>query len=523
MDAAAELQAAGRILARGTSGAVVAEVARDVVERWRGGAATLAQLGAAVGEARAAQGAAGLALLRAAVDAAADGGRTGAALALAAGVAAALAARGAGRTAAGERACAVVADLAADLAADHGADRGAVGAALDAAAAMAAAGLRGHVRRLARGGAVLRAAAVAERPEAVAALVEAGSLHDARWAADQVHCAAAALLAAQERSDQADPRAIESALAVLRVGEAVCARCFVDDAGVARAALVPLWCTVVDALALVHFATLALGGRTGPDAFRRAAEAAVRFVAGRADEADAAVRRLFAQQPCLRFLARQPVRSVAPARACVVLFYLDLLEHVAADLRPQTLARLVLPLAAQYARSAADSGADWFESGHALLLAALDAGAAREVVPWYAALLLRQYPDAGLSADLLRIAYTAAVRAAAPDAALARDCVAQLLRRLDDYAGAGPVATARRRELLGVLAAQLAAVPLPALPPLMAEVRARVTADPDWATRRALADALQAVVLDHADALRKPALATWVWQLRRDVNDSLDA
>ncbi|KAJ2681757.1 hypothetical protein H4R19_007270 [Coemansia spiralis] len=108
--------------------------------------------------------------------------------------------------------------------------------------------------------------------------------------------------------------------------------------------------------------------------------------------ADAAVRRLFDMQPCLRLLARRPVDSMAPARRYVVLFYLDLIEHLAAALQPSTLHDLVLPLATHYAEATAGCGmVDWFKSAHAALLACLESATAavQEIVPWYTDLPLR--------------------------------------------------------------------------------------------------------------------------------------
>ncbi|KAJ2711750.1 hypothetical protein H4R19_003094, partial [Coemansia spiralis] len=88
--------------------------------------------------------------------------------------------------------------------------------------------------------------------------------------------------------------------------------------------------------------------------------------------------------------------------------------------------------------------AEWFESAHAALLACLESATAatQEIVPWYTDLPLRQFPDAGITAELLRIACTAAVRCIAarktPAAlAAARGCIAGLAAKLDEYAPAG--------------------------------------------------------------------------------------
>ncbi|KAJ2692198.1 hypothetical protein H4R19_006203, partial [Coemansia spiralis] len=216
----------------------------------------------------------------------------------------------------------------------------------------------------------------------------------------------------------------------------------------------------------------------------RATTLPVAFMGAHSGLADAAVRRLFDMQPYLRFLAHWPVDNAAPTCSCVVLFYLDLLEHLAAALQPSTLHGLVLLLAAHYAEATAGCGmADWFELAHAALLACLESATA---AAQDTDLLLRQFLDAGITAELLRIAYTAAVRCVA-----ARETLAALATAL--------VATARRRELLGVLALQLAAVPIHMLPQLMSELRSRLSREPDRATQRALLDDIQRTVLDHAD------------------------
>ncbi|KAJ1781698.1 hypothetical protein LPJ59_006988, partial [Coemansia sp. RSA 2399] len=203
------------------------------------------------------------------------------------------------------------------------------------------------------------------------------------------------------------------------------------------------------------------------------------------------------------------------------------------------------------------AGPEWFESAHALLLAVLEeeppmaasddvvAGSrtrmALEIAPWYADLVLGLYPDRGISAELLRIAYAAAVRSAnttrrgggcsgggqsnaAVDAGqtLAWTLVCKLLSRLDAYSAETGSAVrmeiecVRRRELLLVLADLLAAVPLELLPRLMPELRARLLAERDAASRKAVDDEIQQVVLAKADVTRKFALSTWAWQLHSD-------
>ncbi|KAJ2800928.1 hypothetical protein H4R20_003870, partial [Coemansia guatemalensis] len=405
-----------------------------------------------------------------------------------------------------------------------------------------------------------------------------------------VHANATAVLLANEHS-----RSIgggQRCLALLHVVEAILLRYFVEDirVRVAEKDLVDAWCDIVDSMAAVHSATLE-HGRGGSEVFRRAISISVQFILRcTPDHVDAAVRRLFHQQQCLRFLASSScsLQMTSSARNCVVLFYLDLMEHMVGQLQSNTLSTLVLPLAARYATAEAlrAVGPQWFESAHALLLACLELATDPDwtakggrgkrsmecvvvLVPWYSDLLLDLYPDDGISADLLRIAFTTAVQAAAVAAAddsapwgpgsdvfgaavdgpgkkrkaaavLAWDCVSKLMHKLDMFpalatenseakqsADAGRVGTAvrsvRRRELLCVLALQLSAVPLQMLPRLMTELRGRVLAEPEWATRKALADEVQQIVMDRADLARKPALASWAWQLRIDVNSSIGA
>ncbi|KAJ1899125.1 hypothetical protein LPJ66_002309 [Kickxella alabastrina] len=324
-----------------------------------------------------------------------------------------------------------------------------------------------------------------------------------------VHANATDVLVSAEHSRNQPGRATAAGLrtlAILHVLDAVLQRYFVDDAylGVAEGDLVDAWCAVVDSLAAVHFVTLRLGGRAGTEAFRRASTMAVRFISScSAPAVDAAVRRVFGAQPCLCFMAQRPVSAIGGERSCLVLFYMDLCEHLVPLISANSVATLVLPLAARYAGGEVvrDVGAEWFESAHALVLAVLEAGTANgavqrvgmEAVPWYSGLVLRLYPDQGISANLLRIAFTASVRCLAAIAdgdlagvarLLAWDCVSMLLGRIDAIASDGhrptpgrvraEVNAVRRRELLLVLADQVAAVPLALLPRLLAEIHPRV-------------------------------------------------
>ncbi|KAJ2448096.1 hypothetical protein EV183_005600 [Coemansia sp. RSA 2336] len=387
--------------------------------------------------------------------------------------------------------------------------------------------------------------------EAVASSSESGvrvlealartSYADAMLVANSIHALAVSALNAAElrhgRVDRGD------ASVVLQVAETLAQRYLVDDAyvGVGQSDLWSLWLLVADSLACVHSGTLDIGGRAGPASFRNACSLLIGFAmrpSSAAELLDASVRRLFAVlQPCLRFLGSggsgsAPRVTVGYARECTVLFYLDLLEHVVSRLQPHLVKSLVIPLAARFAE-ALNSMPEWYESAHALVLAIMESATTanremcsvtRELVPWYSQVLLSQFPSDGISADLLQIALTAAIQSLTNGhssrlaTALAWDCVKRLLKRLDDFQGTNAVHNARRRELLTVLAEQLASLPPELLPALMQEIDARVDADSDWALKRHVADAVQQVVLDKADLSRKPALSAWAWQLRARVN-----
>ncbi|KAJ2559486.1 hypothetical protein EV175_000314 [Coemansia sp. RSA 1933] len=388
----------------------------------------------------------------------------------------------------------------------------------------------------------------------------ATSFNDARRIAQLFHASAAGALLEQENAYSMDRQADVLAQALLHGVDAVLERFFLEDAyqRVPRDMLCNMWSELVDTMAALHFATLQSGGREGSDVFRRASTRALQFMTAQpAAAVDEAVQRMFAMQPCLRFMATQPVAHISGARSCLVLFYIDLLEHLVPFAATHTLLRLIAPLASRYAGAEAldVAGPEWFESAHALILAVLElvarddsanteasvlkdrAAAVLEMVPWYADLVLGLYPDRGISAELLRIAYTAAARATATNnwqskirvgsvdlgQTLAWALVDRLLSRLDavssnNDAGAVRVAVdaVRRRELLLVLADLLAAVPLELLPRLMPEVRSRLLAEREPGTRKALDDEIQQVVLAKADITRKVALSTWAWQLHSD-------
>ncbi|KAJ1861630.1 hypothetical protein LPJ73_000974 [Coemansia sp. RSA 2703] len=357
--------------------------------------------------------------------------------------------------------------------------------------------------------------------------------------AAQMHSATVEALVAVEQ--RAMPCSGALAQAVQHVAECVLRRYYVDDNREQPQRLASTWCLLVDALACVHSATLRLFGRAGGDVFRRATTLAVAFVTDRNLSEDC-VKQLFAMQPCLRFTSGLPVGAISDARSATVLFYLDLCEHLAQHVEAHTLVHLVLPLAARYAGSMPrdQMGSDLFESAHAVVLAALEphttsssvrSSVVMQVAPWYAALVLEQHAARALSADLLLIAYTAAVRALAAvkpedvpqNARYVWDCVLRLLELIPVDGGSmhgdsrvhRELKAARRRELMRVLAELPAAVPVELLPRLLPEIRSRVLAS-DPGTRDATVSALQDVILVRADVARKPALSAWVMQLRQD-------
>ncbi|KAJ2849854.1 hypothetical protein IWW36_002328 [Coemansia brasiliensis] len=370
------------------------------------------------------------------------------------------------------------------------------------------------------------------------------SYADARRVANTIHAMAVSVLnGAEQRHTSAEEKGTG---VVLRIAEALAQRFLVDDAyvGVGLSELWSLWVLVADSLACVHSGTLETGGRAGPLRFRNTSSLLIGFAMRQSSSAllDASVRQLFAvQQPCLRFLGASSSLGqqavVGYARECTVLFYLDLLEHLVSRLQPHLVKSLVIPLAARYAE-ALNNMPEWYESAHALILAIMESATAMnkemclvtmELVPWYTQLLLDQFPSDGISAELLQIAFTAAVQSLTNGhssrlaTALAWDCVERLLKRVDDFRATGAVQNARRRELLGVVAEQLASLPPELLPALMREIDTRVDSDTDWALMKYAADTVQQIVLDKADLSRKPALSAWAWQLRARVNQHINS
>ncbi|KAJ2668609.1 hypothetical protein IWW42_005078 [Coemansia sp. RSA 1085] len=390
--------------------------------------------------------------------------------------------------------------------------------------------------------------AVASGNESGARVLEAlarTSYADARLVATSMHALAVSVLnAAELRHSNVDEK---STSVVLRTAEALAQRFLIDDAyvGVAQSDLWSLWLLVADSLACVHSGTLGIGGRAGTPSFRSTCSFLVGFAMRPSPAAgllDASVRQLFAVlQPCLRFLGASSGlaqrATVGNARECTVLFYLDLLEHVVSRLQPHLVKSVVIPLAARYAE-ALNNMPEWYESAHALILAILESATTAnremcsvtmELVPWYTQVLLDQFPSDGISADLLQIALTAATQSLANGhssrlaTALAWDCTKRLLKRVDDFQGTNAVHNARRRELLAVVAEQLASLPPELLPALMQEIDLRVDADSDWVLKKHIVDTVQQVVLDKADLSRKPALSAWAWQLRARVNRFIES
>ncbi|KAJ2145802.1 hypothetical protein IW136_000834 [Coemansia sp. RSA 678] len=285
-----------------------------------------------------------------------------------------------------------------------------------------------------------------------------------------------------------------------------------------------VWALVSDALASTHWASVCTScdqisdvGRAGTEDYRRACTALVSYAQRQNSErADAMVNAVFALQPCLRYLPRSSVR-VGRGREGAVLFYMDLLEHISGQLTARTVNALVMPLAVRYVQS---EERDWFESAHALILSVLDAGHA-EVAVWYARVVLTLYPQR-INMDLLGISFTAAIRALAHSSSdLAQSCIDLLITRIDECEASGVERGVRRRELLCVLASQVASVPLNLLSFVMTSIDNYVDREPLWATRRDVVGHVQDTVLDSAELERRPVLAAWVWRMRARVDARL--
>ncbi|KAJ2491306.1 hypothetical protein IWW37_002388 [Coemansia sp. RSA 2050] len=303
-------------------------------------------------------------------------------------------------------------------------------------------------------------------------------------------------------------------LAMLRVLESVLLRFFENPHDSSPR---PLWPVIVDCLALLYPSVLHQYGRdTPPGAFRGACSLVVGYGGD-----PAAIRTLFAGQPSLLMAPG----DVGVRRADIVLFYLDIFEHLAPSLDTRVVEELVLPLATKYAGKEALEypGAAWFESAHALILSVLESSGPVDtrsellgLVVWYSDLVVDLYMDRLISPQLLCISYTAAVRATG-QLSLAWERVTKLLALVDLFTASrggvrGEIEKAKRSELLLAVADLLGAVPLELLPQLTFELQRRVGGGD-----QALVDYCMDVVLDKADLARKPVLTKWVWQLRADA------
>ncbi|KAJ2854835.1 hypothetical protein J3B02_002481 [Coemansia erecta] len=377
------------------------------------------------------------------------------------------------------------------------------------------------------------------------------SFASARFAVQHVHLVAVEWLVQLEQHS-GQPTTDTQALAVLYLLEPILQRYFVQDfyLQLSNEELLDTWALIVDTMALVHHSTLQRG-RQGTEVFQRTSTLAIQFLATLEPRnlVDKAVKALFNEQKCLLFLPTVGIHNVGRERLCTVLFYLDLLEHLAGDLTDDTLRRIVLPLATLFAdhRALATAGPDWFESAHAVVLAVLEqSGAlnkshvAMELVPWYSDLIMELYPRRGINSDLLCISYTACIRCLATLSLEAhpmahqyiRDRLCKLKCRIEEtraqqgslkergYLRVGwEIAATRERELLLVLAAQVSVVPLALLPDLLADLHGFLTNEQTLAaTKAAVVTEVEQTVLVNCDVARKPALSTWTWQLRNALN-----
>ncbi|KAJ1812705.1 hypothetical protein LPJ75_003520 [Coemansia sp. RSA 2598] len=419
--------------------------------------------------------------------------------------------------------------------------------------------IRGFVEQLFDSSADLFAgqSVVATMPEAIVGFLgqlltaPGAPFADAQYVVRHVHAEAVEWLVASEqhgRQTTDDGRAQW----LLHMLDPVLQRYYVQDyyLRVPMEQLMETLVQIIDTMALVHHTTLQ-AGREGTEVFRRTSTLAIQFlgtVASR-QQVDRTVQLLFAEQKCLLYLPTVGIGAVGRERSFVVLFYLDLMEHLAGYLEQNTLRQLVLPLATLYAghRALAMGATDWFESAHAVVLAVLEdprqmtaaPGVAMEVVPWYSDLIMELYPDRGMGGELLRISYAACIRALAglplDEYPMAYEYIGDRLDRLKqridgerrrrDMSGEGAsrvgreISGVRERELLLVLADQIAAVPLALLPALLADLHRRLANEQtSVATRESVATEIEETVLVKCDVARKPALSVWIWQLRNTLN-----
>ncbi|KAJ2032525.1 hypothetical protein IWW57_000176 [Coemansia sp. S610] len=485
-----EYRSIARILSTGHAPNIVAEVARDLFARWSGGPLRdLVHLGRYVGSVRQSPGDACVdALLRAAGDT--QHTAAVAALAFTGGLAIANASTLAVFAALAQRVSEETpqhALLCVDVAAQLG-------------------NARAVAELLAPGGHVLRALVDwALGDEHAAELITEIVYAPATRFADAervVHCIHAMAVARAVAGELETGQRLEN---MLRAVESVLHRFIADRSSR------PLWPVIVDTLALLYPSVLHHYGREEPpEAFRTACSLVV------AHGSDAAVRTLFAGQPSLLMSPG----DVGGMRTAVVLFHLDIFEHMAASLSARTIDELVLPLAARYADRdvLVYPGAAWFESAHALILSVLESRSTHELpslVVWYSDLVLDLYLDRLISPQLLCISYTAAVHATS-ELSVAWERVNKLLVLVDGFTASGGVRgeieRAKRGELLVVVAELLGAVPLELLLQVMFELERRVGEGDHL-----LVDHCMEVVLDKVDLARKPVLTKWVWQLRADT------
>ncbi|KAJ2741654.1 hypothetical protein GGI20_005035 [Coemansia sp. BCRC 34301] len=471
-----DLAAPARILATSEAPNIVAEVTRDLLARWEPSEPLLKllHLGQYVATIRARHQPS----LHAVLLAAKDAPNPIPAMALVGGIAVALGSSNDPAVLRRFVALAVSASTARD-------SREAIGVCAQAVAGLGSWARQHVTRQLAQceGSTVLLAlagAAFSSTPNALGAdlIVELIYEPGTQFAAGQrvvqaAHAWATAQLLAYERNGSKDTLCSAAALRVL---DAVLRRFYAS--GQASRSRDSAWLLIVDTLAVLYPVTLRDFGRDAqPESLLSACSLAIGYALGSSD-IDSLVKALFAAQPCLR----EHPGAIGGPRSGVVLFYLDLLEHLAAGLSPHITEFYVAPVAARYAVGSVlvYPGPPWFESAHALVLAVLDADCqpiSGEIASWYAHLVLDMYPDHGISADLLRISYTASVRASSTP----WDLVTVLLRKTDSFSDHRSLShvrkelhTVRYRDLLIAVCELFVSVPAELLPQLMVEIGDRV-------------------------------------------------
>lgn len=255
-----------------------------------------------------------------------------------------------------------------------------------------------------------------------------------------------------------------------------------------------VWCQLVDTLGCLHFLTTQ-HTREGTTTFHSICQHLIQHGLS-LPHLDSLIRALFTEyQPCLRHL-----QATNPIRQYTVLFYLDLLEHLVPQLTSHTIQQMVLPLACHYVQRPEDPW--WFESAHALVLSILDSSHSVDISQWYCQLLLSQYPQMGISAELLRIAYTASIRSSA-----SYQGISMLLERIDSLSTNGSkvrqtLDNVERRELMSVLVQQLTSVDSQHLPILLRDIETR--------SNSTTLDEIQKIILVDLDVNRKATLSKWI-------------